>query len=458
MQVSYPGVYVREVPSGVRTITGVPTSITVFIGMTARGRLLSPQRVLSYPEFRRSYSDDASQSELSTQVRQFFLNGGSDAYILRVAHGASAAEVVLQDVFASSAVVTLRARDAGSVGNIIKARVSYDSARPDDTFSLTLWREVFDATGTPRAEQVERHGNLSMDPDDARFVTTVLEANSRLLVAEVSAAAANAQKGRSASAQLFADDGTTSATEAAKDAINAAIAAKGGTGSLRIRVGTGAAPGAAVLVSFNGPLTTFSDFAATIQSALPSGTTITATVAAATASDPAAPIVLTAGANGEGVIVTAGGVNDISHALGFGVDAGGVEVGAYAHVRPRPNGIVVPGFSTAAAPTTFDPIGAMVALADLTRPADVEVTGPTLPLSPPASLSFEGSGATLGVIASGDPPSLSALRTQLTALATTVNGTAAGWRGELHQNRAGASQVTCRLRTGTQHHRPGGGG
>lgn len=29
---SYPGVYIEEVPSGVRTITGVATSIALFIG------------------------------------------------------------------------------------------------------------------------------------------------------------------------------------------------------------------------------------------------------------------------------------------------------------------------------------------------------------------------------------------------------------------------------------------
>lgn len=34
---SYPGVYIEEVPSGVRTITGVATSITAFIGRALRG-------------------------------------------------------------------------------------------------------------------------------------------------------------------------------------------------------------------------------------------------------------------------------------------------------------------------------------------------------------------------------------------------------------------------------------
>ena len=34
---SYPGVYVREIPSGVRTITGVSTSVTAFAGVAKRG-------------------------------------------------------------------------------------------------------------------------------------------------------------------------------------------------------------------------------------------------------------------------------------------------------------------------------------------------------------------------------------------------------------------------------------
>ena len=37
VSVSYPGVYIEEIPSGVRTITGVATSITAFVGKALRG-------------------------------------------------------------------------------------------------------------------------------------------------------------------------------------------------------------------------------------------------------------------------------------------------------------------------------------------------------------------------------------------------------------------------------------
>jgi phage tail sheath protein FI len=95
VQVSYPGVYVQEVPSGVRTITGVSTSIALFIGMTKRGRLGVPTRVLNFSDYERVFGNDTVISEMTDQVRQFFLNGGQQAWITRIANGAQAASIDL---------------------------------------------------------------------------------------------------------------------------------------------------------------------------------------------------------------------------------------------------------------------------------------------------------------------------------------------------------------------------
>jgi Bacteriophage tail sheath protein len=51
VQVSYPGVYVQEIPSGVRTITGVATSTTAFIGRAPYGPDDVPVTVNSYGGF-----------------------------------------------------------------------------------------------------------------------------------------------------------------------------------------------------------------------------------------------------------------------------------------------------------------------------------------------------------------------------------------------------------------------
>jgi phage tail sheath protein FI len=53
--VSYPGVYIEEIPSGVRSITGVATSITAFVGYTARGPLDKAVRLANFGDFERNF-------------------------------------------------------------------------------------------------------------------------------------------------------------------------------------------------------------------------------------------------------------------------------------------------------------------------------------------------------------------------------------------------------------------
>ena len=52
---TYPGVYIEEIPSGVRTITGVATSITAFIGRAPRGPVNRPVRVQGFAEYTRIF-------------------------------------------------------------------------------------------------------------------------------------------------------------------------------------------------------------------------------------------------------------------------------------------------------------------------------------------------------------------------------------------------------------------
>ena len=63
--VSYPGVYVEELPSAVRTITGVPTSITAFVGRAWRG----PVDVTQMPGTRPSWRTRAPGRSRSPIIR-----------------------------------------------------------------------------------------------------------------------------------------------------------------------------------------------------------------------------------------------------------------------------------------------------------------------------------------------------------------------------------------------------
>ncbi|WP_375506024.1 hypothetical protein [uncultured Nostoc sp.] len=55
IQPTYPGVYVEEIHSGVRTITGVSTSITAFICRALRGPIDEPITINNYGDFERIF-------------------------------------------------------------------------------------------------------------------------------------------------------------------------------------------------------------------------------------------------------------------------------------------------------------------------------------------------------------------------------------------------------------------
>src|SRR5438045_2096412 len=81
---TFPGVYIEELPSGVRTITGVATSIAAFIGWAPQGPTDRAQLVLSWPDYSRQFGGLDSRSYLGYAVYDFFVNGGQQAYIIRL--------------------------------------------------------------------------------------------------------------------------------------------------------------------------------------------------------------------------------------------------------------------------------------------------------------------------------------------------------------------------------------
>ena len=90
---SYPGVYIQELPSGVRTVVGVPTSITAFLGRAPRGLVNEPVVVTNFGDYERSFGGLDLNSTMSYAVRDFFLNGGGLAIILRLFKAEGDAEI-----------------------------------------------------------------------------------------------------------------------------------------------------------------------------------------------------------------------------------------------------------------------------------------------------------------------------------------------------------------------------
>ena len=59
-QVTYPGVYIEEVPSDVHTITGVATSIAAFFGRASKGPINKAVRVLNLADYTRNFGIPAA--------------------------------------------------------------------------------------------------------------------------------------------------------------------------------------------------------------------------------------------------------------------------------------------------------------------------------------------------------------------------------------------------------------
>jgi phage tail sheath protein FI len=122
---TYPGVYVEEIPSGVRTITGVATSITAFIGRALRGPVNEATTINSFGGFESIFGGLWVDSMLGFPVRDFYLNGGSQAIIVRLYHP-EFKEADRADVEASAIEVATEAK-TGTDGQDAKAKAKAKS-------------------------------------------------------------------------------------------------------------------------------------------------------------------------------------------------------------------------------------------------------------------------------------------------------------------------------------------
>lgn len=175
IQPTYPGVYVEEIPSGVRTISGVATSITAFIGRALRGPNDDPVTITSYSDFERMFGGLWTKSTMSYAVKDFYLNGGSTALIVRVHNGATAATITIPTANSPSGSLILEAASVGSWGNNLRVSIDYDTADTSNTnlFNITIYEDV---EGGMR----ESYLNVSVDEDDARYLPRVLKQSSQL--------------------------------------------------------------------------------------------------------------------------------------------------------------------------------------------------------------------------------------------------------------------------------------
>jgi hypothetical protein len=186
---SYPGVYLEEIPSGVRTITGVATSITAFVGWAPKGPTDYAGLVLSWSDFVRQYGGMDANSYLGYAVSHFFANGGQQAYIVRLVEtgnndatkNAQAATLTL------GTSLTLTAQNPGQWANGYGIKIKI---RSDDATRFRL-QVVYAPKGATSYPVVESFENLSIDKADPqqRFVESVIHDQSSFIKAKVESGA-----------------------------------------------------------------------------------------------------------------------------------------------------------------------------------------------------------------------------------------------------------------------------
>jgi hypothetical protein len=180
---TYPGVYIEEIPSGVRTITGVATSITAFLGKALRGPTDEPITITSFSDFERIFGGLHRDFTLSYAVRDFFVNGGSRAVIVRLYRpvAGKAAKAVYE-----TPDLTLEAASEGAWGMQVRVRVDRKPITDPNLLAVAQRlgvqaADLFDLTvrdGGTKA--VETFLNLTTK-ESARRVDRVLKAESSLV-------------------------------------------------------------------------------------------------------------------------------------------------------------------------------------------------------------------------------------------------------------------------------------
>src|ERR1041384_2183394 len=182
VQVSYPGVYIEELSSGVHTITGVATSITAFLGRAQRGPVNQPVTIFNFGDFERSFGGLAVSDPMSYAVRDFYLNGGNQAIIVRLYKGVPSTASLTVDG------MQLSAASPSTWGNSLHVVVDHDGITDDvaqqygltknDLFNLSVFQKP---AGGGTNILLEKLINLSVT-DNTRRADRILAQQSQYVV------------------------------------------------------------------------------------------------------------------------------------------------------------------------------------------------------------------------------------------------------------------------------------
>jgi len=190
---TYPGVYVEELPSGVHTITGVSTAVTAFLGYFMQGPMNQATQIFSVADLERTFGSLVATSEAGYGIRQFFANGGAEAWVVRVAAAPAAgaatpappqaAKIQIEDEPSGTPILQVTAASPGSWGNSVRLAVDHNTPAGTAAFNLTV--TLVDSSSPPIALATEVYRNLTLDPSKPGYAVAVVNDASALVQLEL---------------------------------------------------------------------------------------------------------------------------------------------------------------------------------------------------------------------------------------------------------------------------------
>ena len=149
---TYPGLYIEELPSSSNTITAAATSITVFVGYTHPYQTESDNwnkaiQIFSFTDYEREfgglYTSGIFPSDVPNAVNQFFLNGGSNAYVVALQpqyRGATNNDLPSPDPVDSTLLTARPSFDTSSIkmGANPAGSIKFIAIQPTDQISMTV--------------------------------------------------------------------------------------------------------------------------------------------------------------------------------------------------------------------------------------------------------------------------------------------------------------------------------
>jgi phage tail sheath protein FI len=163
-----PGVYMEEVSAGPKPIEAVGTATAAFVGFAEQGPVDAPTLVTSWPQYTRTFGGFVEGAYLPMAVFSYFMNGGGNAYVVRVGaeadqngSGGNGTKELTRHAEgqlpagAGKPALTIRSLAPADEAKDITVQVGEASEGGEDTFKLEVLKgekvvETYDNVGVKR--------------------------------------------------------------------------------------------------------------------------------------------------------------------------------------------------------------------------------------------------------------------------------------------------------------------